>query len=324
MLLYPTATEEFLDWGRDTNRFHGTTPRLYGSCLKVLQDRYPGQPVQDVMKVDPIVRFLQERGQVGTEGNTENTVDAYLRAFKAFSRYGARKGWCVDLRDPLTDAFRVKVRTRRKANWLSAGEVSSIVEACPADASGERDRYLILFGVLTGLRRTEIAACQWKHIDLSGRTLWVPKGKGDKERYVGLMDRAVEVLKDWRAVAAAQLGGVPTSHHVFPIIFQGELAWDRPASVWPHQRYQPTGPFWGMSDIVVGTRVREAGARAGFHGLGAHDLRRTFAGLLEEAGVPIQDISAQLGHANVGTTQRYLDSNPRKRASALSKVQVSF
>jgi len=323
-LLYPDATEEFLDWGRETNRFHGTTPNLYRQCLKSLQARYPERPVEDVMQLDPILGFLRDRGPVGAPGNTENTVDAYLRAFKAFSRYGARKGWCVDLRDPLTDAFKVKARTRRLAHWLSPADLTRIVGSCPATQSGQRDAMLVRFAALTGLRRSEIAASQWRHVDFSGRTLWVPKGKGDKERYVGLMPQAVEYLQEWRDVAAHQLGAFPLSHHILPTIVNGDMVWDRPAKVWYAQRHQPTGPFWGMSDVLVGQRVREAGERAGFEHLGAHDLRRTHAGILEDLGMPIQEISRQLGHADVSTTMRYLEANPKKRADALASLQVAF
>ena len=236
----------------------------------------------------------------------------------------------MDLRDPLTDAYKVKVRTRRQAWWLTPADVSSIVDACPAGPVGDRDAMLVRFGALTGLRRQEIASTQWRHVDFAGRTLWVPKGKGDKERYVGLMDRTVELLLEWRDVAATQLGAFPLSHHIFPTVLKAwpdgdsYLAWDRPAKEWFAQRHEPTGPFWGTSDVNVGQRVREAGERAGFQHLGPHDLRRTFAGLLEDAGIPIQDISAQLGHASVGTTVRYLDSNPRKRANAISRVVVGF
>lgn len=41
--------------------------------------------------------------------------------------------------------------------------------------------------------------------------------------------------------------------------------------------------------------------------LGPHDLRRTYAQLGYQSGVPITQISKLLGHSNVATTQRYLN-----------------
>jgi integrase len=236
----------------------------------------------------------------------------------------------MDLRDSLTNAFKVTVRTRRQAHWLSAPEVVAIVDACPPGVSGDRDRLMIRFLALTGLRREEAMRCQWKHVDLTGRTLWVPKGKGDKERYVGLLDRAVELLGEWRQRCATDLGAVPTSHPVLPTIGFGAgggrdpyLWWDRPSKVWYGQRYKVDGPFWPMGYQSIGRQVLEAGRRAGIDDLQCHDLRRSFAGLLEDAGVPVQQISAQLGHAGLDTTMRYLSSNPRKRADALVGIAVN-
>jgi integrase/recombinase XerC len=53
--------------------------------------------------------------------------------------------------------------------------------------------------------------------------------------------------------------------------------------------------------------VRKRGALIGKPELDPHDLRRTYAQLGYEAGVPITQISKLLGHASVATTQRYLN-----------------
>jgi integrase len=55
-----------------------------------------------------------------------------------------------------------------------------------------------------------------------------------------------------------------------------------------------------------------------------HDLRRTFAGLLEDQGVPIEKISAALRHSDIGTTQRYLADNPRRTIEALDGVVIEL
>jgi integrase len=62
-----------------------------------------------------------------------------------------------------------------------------------------------------------------------------------------------------------------------------------------------------LSAIGVFHIVRGAGEDIGKPELAPHDLRRTYAQLGYEAGVPITQISKLLGHANVATTQRYLN-----------------
>jgi integrase len=52
---------------------------------------------------------------------------------------------------------------------------------------------------------------------------------------------------------------------------------------------------------------RKHGAAIGIPGLAPHDLRRTYAQIGYDAGVPITQIAVLLGHNSVATTQRYLD-----------------
>jgi integrase len=53
--------------------------------------------------------------------------------------------------------------------------------------------------------------------------------------------------------------------------------------------------------------VAQYGRKIGKPGLAPHDLRRTYAQLGYEAGISITQVSRLLGHANVATTQRYLN-----------------
>ena len=67
-----------------------------------------------------------------------------------------------------------------------------------------------------------------------------------------------------------------------------------------------------ISQVGIFDIVRKRGRLIGFDGetrpeLAAHDLRRTYAQLGFEAGVPITQISKLLGHSNIAITQRYLN-----------------
>lgn len=53
--------------------------------------------------------------------------------------------------------------------------------------------------------------------------------------------------------------------------------------------------------------VARYGKRVGKPTLAPHDLRRTYAQLGYEAGVPVTQISILLGHASIETTRRYLN-----------------
>jgi integrase/recombinase XerD len=62
-----------------------------------------------------------------------------------------------------------------------------------------------------------------------------------------------------------------------------------------------------LSAIGIFQIVRKHGAMIGKQELDPHDLRRTYAQLGYEAGVPLTQLSKLLGHADIATTQRYLN-----------------
>jgi integrase len=66
-------------------------------------------------------------------------------------------------------------------------------------------------------------------------------------------------------------------------------------------------PGDSISTTAIYHLVQKRGAIIGRSNLEPHDLRRTFAQLGYEAGVPITQISTLLGHSNIETTQRYLN-----------------
>lgn len=65
---------------------------------------------------------------------------------------------------------------------------------------------------------------------------------------------------------------------------------------------------------IVGSRARAAGITH----LRPHDLRRSFAGMLEDQGDTLRDIQAQLGHKHMSTTERYLEQRPKLSRGAAS------
>ncbi len=55
--------------------------------------------------------------------------------------------------------------------------------------------------------------------------------------------------------------------------------------------------------------------------LHVHDLRREFASRLLESSADLHDVQMFLGHADITTTSRYLQSTPLRLARALDKLE---
>jgi len=190
--------------------------------------------------------------------------------------------------EALNDAIKVEASKGQKAHtWLSQSEVKRLLDSCnPRTQQGKRDRVALGLLVGAGLRREELAALTFNDIALlpvggKFRTVLNVKGKGAKDRAIPINDKLAAALDEWRA-----------------IVGEGNVA-----------RSVTKGGAIGDSISAVGIFhiVRAAGEAIDKPKLAPHDLRRTYAQLGYEAGVPITQISTLLGHSSVATTQRYLN-----------------
>ncbi len=137
-----------------------------------------------------------------------------------------------------------------------------------------------------GLLRDELAALRFDDIaqvPTSGatRTVLNIRGKGAKRRVVPVGRDLAATLADWRW----RVGGGQVARSVAKGGALGEK----------------------LSAVGIFYIVRSAGQAIGAPALAPHDLRRTYAQLGYQAGVPITQISKLLGHSSITTTQRYLN-----------------
>jgi integrase len=73
-------------------------------------------------------------------------------------------------------------------------------------------------------------------------------------------------------------------------------------------------PCWGrgVGEQAIYSAIHLRASEIGLPELAPHDLRRSYAGVLEDRGVPLRDISALLRHSSIATTEKYLADNPKK------------
>ena len=194
----------------------------------------------------------------------------------------------------------------REHHWLDQDQMAVILQSCTDDAAGRRDRLICLFGVLMGLRRSEIAALRWPQFssDLSRLTLI---GKGRKLATLGVPPQVRDELTRWRAEAPAG------STTVLPTLR---------ATSWASET---SGPDWecpigrdAVYKVICRTSKRSGVA------LTPHDMRRSYLGVLLEKGIPIQDASQLMRHNNIGTTDRYAKKDPRRTAAMADTITCSL
>jgi site-specific recombinase XerD len=143
----------------------------------------------------------------------------------------------------------------------------------------------------TGIREMELCSLEVRDLRqaLGGElALHVRKGKGNKERLIPYGDLAwvLAIVDTW--LKAAHLA----SGLVFRAIWKGG------------QRVRGKLSVRAVENIVTKYPVIGDGAR--LITVRPHDLRRTYARRLYEAGIDLLSISQNLGHASISTTRLYI------------------
>lgn len=169
---------------------------------------------------------------------------------------------------------------------LSAGEVRALLAACRAETlTGLRNHALLVVLWRCGLRCAEALALRPSDVDFDAGTVRVRFGKGRRARTVGADDSALAVLGLWLdARTGAGIG---------------------PGPLFCRLKGQP-GAL--LSTRYVRAEVYRLAVKAGIEkAVRPHGLRHTMAVELRQEGWPVPEISRQLGHASIATTQTYVD-----------------
>ena len=208
--------------------------------------------------------------------------------------------------EAMRSAINVKAHKGNKAhNWLSQSQVKEITALCGGDLIGQRDWVVLGLLLGAGLRRDELAQLEFtalKQQPMKGgkmRDVLEVIGKGNKARVIPLNKTLADKVRAWREVVGG--GKIARS------ITKGKAAKIGAA----------------LSSIGIYKLVAKYGAMIGKPELAPHDMRRTFAQLGYEAGVPLTQLQTLLGHESIATTQKYLDLNLDLEITASDFIPLS-
>jgi integrase/recombinase XerD len=162
---------------------------------------------------------------------------------------------------------------------------------------GLRDRAILEVLYSTGLRRMEMIALKLYDLSLDRGLLLVRQGKGHKDRYVPIGERAIAWLEKYIREGRPLLAVEPDDMSVF-VTAQGE-------------------PF-SRDHLSFAVKERIDAAKLGKTG-SCHLFRHTMATLMHENGADIRHIQAMLGHEDIRTTEIYTQVAIR----ALQKIHAA-
>lgn len=173
---------------------------------------------------------------------------------------------------------------------LSPEEVLQFLDC----VGGTKHRAILTTCYAAGLRISEAVRLTVPDIDSARMVIRVDQGKGQKDRYVMLSPRLLEILRDWWRVEKPQRwlfpGDNPGQHISKDAV---EQACQRARRRCPIPK--PTTP---------------------------HSLRHAFAVHLLESGTDIRTIQLLLGHRSLATTARYLRIATSRVCSTTSPIDL--
>jgi integrase/recombinase XerD len=218
-----------------------------------------------------------------------STIARKVAALKSFFNYLTIKS--VIPRDPSVglEAPRVAKRTPKT---MTSEEVERLLTAPGTGNSPKtlRDRALLELLYATGVRVTELVSFKMDDVNLAEKTMRVKSEDGGRERSVPMSDKAAECLQTYIE------RGRP--HFVKSAGNQ--------AALFLNQRGQQL-TRQGMWLII-----KEYATRAGLnYEVTPHMLRHSFAAhMLQNNKASLSEVQHYLGHANISTTQIYVQPRP--------------
>jgi len=269
-----------------------------GQSLRVIAELFKTTP-----EAVPWHKFDYRLSQFVKNSLTANlspsNVNRHLSALRGVLKSAWRMGLMShDAYERARDVANVTYESIPAGRSLDQGELLALVKSCAAEGGKIATRDAAIIGVAygAGLRRSELVNLNLEDFDVETGKLSVLNGKGRKSRRVFLKNGAKAALEDWIEIRGQEAG---------PMFY----------------RVRRGGHFIRsrLPAPSIYTILKLRAAKASVEHFSPHDIRRTFAGDLMDAGADISSIQKLMGHADAGTTTLY-DRRPertREQASGL-------
>ena len=256
--VYSMALDEFLGWFQQE-------PRPGGFCKATVSAWRASLEVRGLGSSSIIIRMSAIRklaGEAADNGLLAPELAAGIARVKSAKSVGVRSG-----------------------NWLTVRQAQALLNVPDAmTVKGLRDRAIIAVLLGCGLRRSEVSALTFQHVQQrDGRWCIVDlKGKHGRIRTAPMPTWVKVAIDSWTCSAEIADG------YVFRAVNRAEAVGER------------------LGEKVVWQMLQRYAEAAGVPGIAPHDLRRTCAKLCRAGGGELEQIQLLLGHASVQTTERYL------------------
>ena len=222
------------------------------------------------------------RGPRSQQPLAQRTQHGYLVALRNFFKWLTKER--VIAYNPASELSLPRLKYQLPQGLLSAAEVELVINQVEiTEPLGIRDRSMLETLYSTGMRRMEIANLKLNDVDMDRGMVMIQEGKGAKDRYIPIGDRALFWLDKYLTDQRPYLREAE-QHQTVYLSFTGK----------------PISP----GDVA--RRVSKYIEAAGLGKSGScHLLRHSMATAMLENGADVRFIQEQLGHSSLSSTQIY-------------------
>lgn len=247
----------------------------YTRSAKTYLKAWRKNPINEITRQMVLKRHQELSAEIGK--TTANNVMRHLRSVYNFAA-ATRDEFPPNPVQILTQA-RAWHREQRRQTVVMALDLPMWWKAVTAEPDYSRD--FLLMALFTGMRRGELMALCWDNVDLTARTLHLPKTKNGDPLNLPLSTFLVDLLTERRKQAGAS-----------PFVFPG------------------SGRQGHLMETKKFLQRVSAGSGVSFT---LHDLRRTFITIAESLDVPYYALKRLLNHrANGDVTGGYIVVNAER------------
>ena len=224
--------------------------------------------------------------------------------------------WCYRTKRVPADPAALLQPPKKRRHMPRAMDQSTALRVLAGAGEGsewpERDLVIVVLALACGLRLEEIARLPVADLEGDPPRAVIVRGKGDKERRLGLPAVAVDALRDYLPTRQGRLDALGMEATTVVVSSRPRPVRDRSGVVVGRTVEASRDSVTYVVDRVL----RRLGARRS--GVRVHALRHTFATLgLREGAFSLRQLQVALGHASLATTQIYTDVADEEIAAAM-------
>ncbi len=222
------------------------------------------------------------------QGLHPNSVNRKIATLRSFYKFLLRS---AEIKKDPTYKIKALKTPKRLPEFVQEDTIEKIMEqeVYKPDFDGQRDRMVMEFLYLTGVRLSELLTLQWKDINLHDDSVKV-LGKRKKERIIPITNTLKKNIISYKKVFEETFSFVDQSDY-FIVIKDKKPAYSM-------KIYRIVKHYL---DLFAQTSKRSP-----------HLLRHTFATHLLNKGADLNAVKDLLGHANLAATQVYTHNSMEK------------